>query len=80
MSKVGFIYDIQYILSLMLLKLEALVSRKYTASHFIHTSFFFVLFCFLQNQDVKLYTTHDLLLQIMGSKLWPVIVKSRTSG
>ena len=45
----------------MLLKLEALVSRKYTASHFIHTRFFF----FLQNQDVKMYTTHDLLLQIL---------------
>ena len=47
----------------MLLKLEALVSRKYTASHFIHMSFFF--FFFLQNQDVKLYTTHDLLVQIL---------------
>lgn len=60
----------------MLLKLEALVSRKYTASHFIHMSFFFF---FLQNQDVKLYTTHDLLVQILylNYGLLGLTVKSR---
>lgn len=49
----------------MLLKLEALVSRKYTASHSI-----FILAALYKNQDVKLYGTNALLFIRTVLKLW----------